>query len=149
MSTYSLQVIPRDPTFVPVEAARRHAEALMNSFVGGPNGVTSAVTPHVVFFHPGENWMGVQCPYCNARLEDWWDDAMDSAANTGFTEMTVRVPCCNRCVSLNDLSYVWDCGFARFVLDAEHPRISTLTDNQLGQLAATLGCALKQVCCLL
>ena len=67
------------------------------------------------------------------------------AFEAGFATLTVTVPCCGGQVSLNDLRYDWPCGFARFELEAWNPNRDRLTADELAQLAAALGCEVRQI----
>jgi hypothetical protein len=149
MSVFTLQLIPRDPEYVPPSSTHRTAEQLLLRFVGEAEKVEAGTTEEVTFFHPGMNWMGVRCPFCDAELEDWWKGAMDEAFLSRFTELGVTVPCCQCPTSLNDLKYVWDAGFSRFFLKARYPKRSKLSATELAEIEALLASPLKQVFCLM
>jgi hypothetical protein len=55
------------------------------------------------------------------------------------------VPCCDALVSLNDLTYDWPVGFARFELEAWNPQRGWLTDEELLQLSTVLDCQVRQI----
>jgi hypothetical protein len=85
------------------------------------------------------------CPLCDDDIEDWWFDAMDSAAETKFSNLETTTPCCGKGVSLNRLNYVRPVGFAKFVLDAMNPDEADLPPEQLRQLEKCLGCELRTI----
>jgi hypothetical protein len=78
---------------------------------------------------------------------EWWAHLLEERLATGFTNLTVTVPCCGAEVTLNDLHYDWPCGFARFELEAWNPNRDRdwLTADELAQLAAALGCDVTQI----
>lgn len=55
----------------------------------------------------------IKCPDCGEDISfDWWGVAMDAATEKEFSNLSVKLPCCGRKGSLNDLEYDLPCGFA-------------------------------------
>ncbi|MBI3968757.1 MAG: hypothetical protein HY329_24235 [Chloroflexi bacterium] len=48
-------------------------------------------------------------------------------------------------MSLNDLTYERQVGFARFILEVVNPGVLRLADEAIAQLEATLGCDLRVI----
>jgi hypothetical protein len=145
MSDNWLKYIPTDPEFIPTASAAANAERLLASFVPLADKVRSEFPGSVRFFDPGANWSGVECSACGADAQSWWNDAMDRAAQTHFRDLRIVTRCCGASLSLNELRYPWAAGFASFALKAMNPNIKTLPADQLKQLAAILGCSLREI----
>lgn len=145
MSDNWIQFIPTDPNYQPPLDAAEKAKALLAGFVPRADEVSFAFTDCVEFVHPGGNWSGVKCPSCSANAETWWQDAMDSAYENGFTNLNITTPCCRQTVSLNDLDYVWPAGFSRFLLQAMNPDIKDLAEEQVQQISQALECKLRRI----
>src|SRR5262249_13741059 len=60
--------------------------------------------------------------FCERELDkEWFGKAMDRAYEKKNWDLTIKLPCCGKGSSLNDLKYEWPAGFARFVLEARNP----------------------------
>jgi hypothetical protein len=80
----------------------------------------------------GQNLMKISCPRCADEVDSrWWMDLVSDGYEAGFDDLNVTVPCCEALVSLNDLTYDWPVGFARFELEAWNPQRGWLTDEEL------------------
>jgi hypothetical protein len=145
MSENVLKLIPIWPHYVPNAAAVRTASNLLAQFFPEAEETASRLTDKVRFVDQGENWERVLCPVCGSKLdENWWQEAVDTAYITGFTDLYVDVPCCGARLSLNDLEYVWPAGFARFALEIRNP-LADLNKEQLLALEQILGCGIRKV----
>jgi hypothetical protein len=145
MSDNWLQFIPVDPNWIPTPAAAERAVALLSAIAPQAEEVNAEFKEQVEFFHPHSNWEGVECPVCGADIESWWDEAMEAASQSGFTDLTVNTPCCGAATSLNDLRYAWPAAFGRFVIEAMNPNIRDTTPEQDGAMAECVGSALRKV----
>src|SRR5579859_491314 len=121
MSDKYLRVIPTDPTYLPDPAAQTLGYALFSSFVTKADNIRAIVLDEVQFVDPGENFVSVTCPVCGADLSAWWQEAMDTAYQNQFADLTITTPCCASTGSLNDLIYEGTAGFARYILEAKNP----------------------------
>jgi hypothetical protein len=104
--------------------------------------------PSTAFIDPGENWCGVRCPVCGSDIEDWWGDAMDTAAlpDGYFDALAVTMPCCSAQTDLNALDYVEAAGFARYSLVTTDPECELpLPPASIRALEDLLGTDLRQV----
>lgn len=145
MSDDFLRLISTDPQYTADRRALREASALLASFLPQAQEVTFEIKEGVSFIDPGQNLERIFCPRCGHEVDmGWWGDQMDAAYETGFSDLSLKMPCCGATVSLNDLQYDWPAGFARFVLEARNPR-ERLDEEQLRSLEAILGCALRQI----
>ncbi len=145
MSDNWIQFIPHDPTYQPSRSAAESARALLSSFVPDADEVVFEFTDTVKFIHPGGNWSGVKCPKCGADAETWWKDAMNTAYETGFSNLKVTAPCCGAPVSLNELNYVSPAGFAKFLIKAMNPNVKDSMEPQVQQLSKCVGCDLRRI----
>ena len=108
--------------------------------------VEATVSDTVEFVDPGGNFERVLCPACNTEITRWWVGAMEAAYESRFENLMITLPCCGTSSSLNDLQYDWPAGFARFVLEVRNANIGgILPANEVAELEALLGCAVKQV----
>jgi hypothetical protein len=151
MSDNVLSVIPADLDWQPTSEAADAAMAVLQRLAPQLDGFVTTeyrTTWHeqVAAVDCGGNLERIECPACQNAIDvDWWADLLEERFETGFTNLTVTVPCCGAEVSLNDLRYDWPCGFARFELEAWNPNRDWLTADELAQLAAALGCDVRQV----
>jgi hypothetical protein len=132
---------------VPDATARGRARARFASFVGHAEGVSTEVRERVEFVPAMGNFETVSCPACGTVLDDdWWTRAMDATyGERGFADLRVTVPCCGAATSLNDLTYHFPQGFARFVLSAFEPQVSDLEEWQVRELEEIVGCKLRKI----
>jgi len=130
---------------VPHARASEKAVALLSALVGDRALVDTVESEYPWFVSPGNRVASVFCNSCGARIESsWWDSAMNHAWTSRHAELRVRVPCCGRQTSLNDLRYEPSAGFARFILEASNSPPPGA--DVMRQLEEALGCSLKAVC---
>jgi hypothetical protein len=145
MSENILKLISASPDYVPRNVALQRACELLASFFPEANEANCEASEEVRFIDQGQNWERVLCPVCRAELDTtWWQQAMRAASQTGFTDLSVDLPCCGGVSSLNDLQYEWPAGFARFALEVHSPG-RDLDDKQLKALEKALGCKLRKI----
>ncbi len=129
MSDDVCKLIPLSPTYVPDGDILKTAVARVREFFPKAERIEVEVTDSPQFIDPGSNLERISCPVCKAVLEEsWWQDVMDLAAENGFQDLRVDLPCCGQRSSLNDLQYDWPAGFARFSIhiynaEAEDPLV--------------------------
>lgn len=107
--------------------------------------VSSELTPQVRFVDCGDNFEAVRCPRCGVDLGEWWTLAMEAANEQQFRKLMVTTPCCRSRLSLNDLSYSWQMGFARFKLTVLNPGLTQLPNSITQGLEAVLKCRLRVI----
>lgn len=145
MSDNILKLIPISPHYVPSTAAIQKVCDLLSEYFPEARGIEYSVTEEVRFIDQGANWKRVLCPVCETELDaTWWSQAMDAAYRTGFTDLSVNLPCCNIVSSLNDLQYDWPAGFARFAMEIHSPG-GDLSDDKLKSLEQIVGCGLRRI----
>lgn len=145
MSDNFLKLIPISPQYVPSTAAICKAYELLSEYLPEADEISYNVTEGVRFIDQGQNWQRVSCPACGNELDaEWWQQAMDAAYQTGFSNLSINLPCCGVTSSLNDLRYEWPAGFARFVLEARNPD-ADLDGSKLKTLEQILGCKLRKI----
>jgi len=147
MSSTVLRLIPTDPTYVPDPLAQARACDLVRELVPGAEGIEAQTHEETAFIDQGESFESVRCPHCKCDLEmDWWQEAMGTAGESSFENLTVRVPCCSTQTSLNDLDYHLPAGFARFVIEVTEPSLSDFIDPaRLIEVERILCCSVRQV----
>ncbi|MFI5726894.1 hypothetical protein [Streptomyces cyaneofuscatus] len=149
MSITLLHLIPKDPHFSPAPAASEAAQARLRQLVPEAlGGYDVWDIPGTAFIDPGENWCGVRCPVCGSDIEDWWGDAMDTAAlpDGYFDALAVTMSCCSAQTDLNALDYVEAAGFARYSLVTTDPECELpLPPASIQALEDLLGTDLRQV----
>jgi hypothetical protein len=138
-----LRLIPDDPARVPSATAREQALLLLRRALPAADDVTSQVTEEVRFVDCGDNFEAVLCPRCGADVGEWWSVAMEAGQEQGFRDLRITTPCCGRRTTLNELSYSWPAGFARFTLQALNPRLGSLPDRVRQRLEEVLGCSVR------
>ncbi len=145
MSDNILKLIPTTPHYKPGATAIQKACDLLSSYFSEAGEISYSLTEEVCFIDQGENWERVLCPACGIELDTaWWQQAMDTAYQTGFTDLSVNLPCCGVVSSLNDLRYELPAGFARFVLEIRNPD-GDIGDDELRSLEQILGCGLRKI----
>lgn len=145
MSDNWLQYVPKEPTFRPSSDAAKRARQLLTAYLPNAEEVNTRLLKKITLFHPGSNWSGVLCPACGADAESWWDEAMEQASETDFKNMQCVARCCCSNFALNDLNYLWPTAFGSFVLEAMNPNSKGLSQSQLADLQAVLGCELFEI----
>lgn len=146
MSDNFLRVTPSDPELIPTADARESALALLRSALPEADAFRAQVETEVVFVDAGGNFESVSCPICERPLDDgWWSTAMERASGTGFSDLSVELPCCGGSTSLNELRYRMPQGFARCVLEIMNPHVATIPERLATQLREALCCELRFV----
>lgn len=149
MSENWIILIPEDPTLVPT--GDRHGEAigLLKALAPESEQVETVVSEKVRFVDAGENFQRINCPACNATIDnDWWQDQMsDDFVDAGFVLKPRETPCCKAKASLHELRYDWPQGFAKFSLEAMNPNTGELPASGIRDLESILGCPLRLIYC--
>jgi len=95
MSDNFLRLIPTISEYVQDVESQAEARRLLMSFVQQDVEVTAKITAKVQFVDQGSNFQHVLCPGCDSEIEtEWWQKAMNSAYETGFTNLEITTPCC-------------------------------------------------------
>jgi hypothetical protein len=146
MSDNWIIVIPEAADHVPSPDARRKAVELFRSIAPRADEVKEEASEKVRFIDCGANLERTLCPVCGAELEmEWWREKMDEEADAGFPLRSITLPCCSAQKSLDQLTYDWPQGFARFSVEAMNPDIPDLTDEQMRAFESVLGCRVRKV----
>lgn len=145
MSDNILTLIPVNETYLPAQTAQKEASTILASFLQGDREVHIRITEQVEFIDSGENFETIFCPACNTQISDlWWQQAMDTAHQSQFTDLMIVTPCCQSTVSLNNLIYRWPAGFARFALVVHDPQ-NDISEEEMESIAEILGCQLREI----
>lgn len=149
MSDNWIRIIPTDPAFVPTASGAIAGRDLLGGFLrSAGSGATVDIVDFggVVLVDAGSNFESATCPWCATAIDlGWWQDQVDVAAASGFTNLLTRTRCCDVTTSLNDLRYVWPQGFARWCLEAMNPGVGVLSDRQLESIGAMVGHEVRAV----
>jgi hypothetical protein len=144
MSDNTLFLVPVDPQWQPARGAAEKAVALLRT-MGDPDAIDYEFFDVIQLFHPYGNWDGATCPHCGADVDEWFHESVDRLIFTAErTCLEAATLYCGRAVSLNDLNFVWPCGFGRFVLRCENA--GAMPDaHQRSALEWLLGSKLREV----
>jgi hypothetical protein len=140
-----LRIIPIEPRFVPSAVQRATAEDVLRRALPRADEVVSQLTSDVRLVDCGENFETVTCPSCGTDVGEWWTLAMEAAHDQHFTDLRITVPCCGRRTNLNDLTYSWPMGFARFSLEAINPDVVDLPRTVQLRVEEILGCQVRVI----
>ena len=64
---------------------------------------------------------------------------------SGFRLNAFKLPCCQTTCTLNELTYDWPQGFAKFSLEAMNPNIGELPKGEVESFSGILGCSLRVI----
>ena len=138
MSDHVVKVIPRSPQQGVPEAVLASAVRYLNGTVAADR-IEAHTYETPAFIDCGSNLEEIRCSLCGNELSfDWWGEAMDIAAQTGFASLEVTMPCCGGESSLNDLKYNFPCGFACAEIELLNPT-SEIDPACIAQLEAIFG----------
>lgn len=145
MSDNVLKLIPTSVQCAADSVALKKAVNVLASFFPEAAEVGFESTEQVRFIDPGENLEKIFCPICSNEIDvEWWQEAMSTAHQRHFSDLSIELPCCGAASSLNDLIYHWPAGFARFVLTVRDPNAG-VDRRQLESLEAIVGCTLREI----
>ena len=147
VSTNWLEVIPRDPFFVPTLKSGKAALKVVRELAPDASDVKVVHTGNVEFVSAMGNFEAIHCPSCGAELSmDWFGETMSQVYDaTRFDSLDIVVPCCGQASSLNDLDYSWPQGFARWYISARDPGRGWLSDAEEQRIADALGVPVRTV----
>ncbi|WP_152617466.1 hypothetical protein [Phaeacidiphilus oryzae] len=147
MSSNYLRIIPDIPDWVPDESTAEQLALIAGElFAKRSSEVTAGDRGEVGFVDQGAWFESVSCPGCGAPIDDsWWQDRMDAAAETGFTDLSVRTECCGVATTLNDLVYRLPAGFARYVIEVRELDKTYADEEEMATLQRAAGRPLRQI----
>jgi hypothetical protein len=138
--------IPKDPAFVPAEAARDAAADLLRGLYPHARRFRVLLRREVAFIDPGGLLAAIACPLCGASISaPNWQAFMERAARAQFQDLGMSTPCCAKPTSLNDLQYREPAGFARFSMEITEPGGGPPGDVDLERLGAALGTPVRLI----
>ena len=132
---------------MPAIAAIAEAKAYFAQIAPRADGISTEVDSDIQFRDCGGNLESIRCPICDADLPtDWWHDQLDEAWKPGFDLQPITTSCGHVVDSLNALTYYFDQGFSRFIVNAMNPKIGMpLSEGQTAQFEVILGCPVKVI----
>ena len=146
MSDHWTILIPDAPDYVPSAETQRQAVALFKEIAPNAADVRAEVSDDVRFIDCGSNFERIVCPDCGAEIElDWWTEQMDTESKNGCQLRPVELACCKARRNLNELSYEWPQGFARFSLEAMNANIGDVPDEKKAAFERILGCSVRKI----
>jgi hypothetical protein len=146
MTVNLLQLIPQQPAFMPGKNPIELAKQFLQTRLPKANEVYTRVSFEIRFMDAGENFKSIACPVCGKEISgDWWSAAMDKGQKTKYIDLDIVTPCCTSKTTLNDLTYYFPQGFARFFLAARNPGISEFDEPSQQKLEQILGCKLRVI----
>ena len=148
MSASLITVIPTNPRWVPTEDQERRAVALVEDYLRDHHEFTVERPDGVTLYDSRENFESIHCPFCAAELDiqPWWTDQLDAAydVDTGFASLDTTTPCCEKPVSLNDLTYHFPMGFASWAVSVLNTPCD-LSDGAIREIEEALGHPIRVV----
>lgn len=149
MPEHIVRLIPRDPYFIFNCDSAKHllqkVDEILQPINSGKDTVTFKFLEKPEFIDCGSNLESIHCPSCGKILDfEWWGKAMDFANSSDFKNLLVEAPCCNARISLNEIKYDMDCGFATFCICMDNPRNEPSQDI-LRQIEETLDFPVKMI----
>ncbi|MFC1406109.1 MULTISPECIES: hypothetical protein [Streptacidiphilus] len=147
MSSEYLRIIADLPDWTPDGIRAEQVEATARQlFETRCAEVTTGDRGTIGFVDPGEWFEDISCPHCGAAIDtSWWEERMDTAAETCFGDLSVSTECCGSATSLNDLAYRQPAGFARFVIEVRELDRTYADDAEIAVLEQAAGCRLRQI----
>lgn len=133
MSDYIVKIIPIDPYFrITDKQAQRALQFLKQNIKADL--VKLHIQESPAFVDCGSNLESISCPICNKPLDfGWWSVTMDKASKINFMDLSIKLPCCNKDSTLNDLLYYFPCGFSTVEYDIVNPLIE-VNDSLISEL---------------
>ena len=142
MAESILKIISTNPSFMPGELEEGSCRIFLEEIFDAKQ-IKFVCSSEIEFIDPGANFESVSCNICQHEISiAYWNEKMDEAAQTHFTNLNLRLPCCNSISSLNSLEYRWPAGFARFVMMIKNGN-TELNDNDLQKIQAILNTPLR------
>jgi len=139
-----LKIISSNPSYVPNQEQQQQAKDFLAK-IYPKHKIESISTDTIEFVDQGQNFDSIICPLCGKEIEtEYWQDAMEKANQTHFTNLSMVTPCCKKTTSLNDLGYVTPAGFAKYVLSVDDPE-TEIKQRDLSTLQKILDAALRTV----
>ncbi|MCL2637717.1 MAG: hypothetical protein FWD48_05035 [Oscillospiraceae bacterium] len=120
MSEYYMSFIPDNPSYkldtTSIELIKKLS--FYSNYYNEEDNIVIEVSDVIQFADCGGNLEEALCPFCKVSALDWWGDAMGSvySEESGFEDLNVTTPCCQKAVSLNDLDYSFPQGFYKSII---------------------------------
>jgi hypothetical protein len=144
MSDTILNFIPTDPGFVPGKSGQNDARVFLNGIFKNSN-IELIETGEVNFIDQGAFFESVSCNLCGKMMDiELWQQAMDSAYQSRFEQLTFTTPCCHETTSLNNLNYDQPAGFSKFTISIGGPP-HDLKSNEISELEKILGTKVRKI----
>ena len=116
-----LRIISTTPSYIPEKVQEEQAKDFLAKLFPA-NKIKSINKDTIEFVDQGQNFDSILCPFCKKDIEtEYWQDAMEESEKSQFVNLTFTTPCCNKKTSLNDLKYITEAGFAKFILTVDDP----------------------------
>lgn len=137
--------------FLPAVGKIEEGRALLWVFVEVANEiyVQSSVEPHAI--GSCSDLSTLTCPHCRASLDldldthdEWWYETQCRINGTNPLSASIRMPCCGSEPLISELDLGDDMQFGCFHFEVDDPLNFPLTEAQLEELEAHLGC--KMTC---
>ncbi|WP_160676419.1 hypothetical protein [Clostridium sp. C8-1-8] len=117
------KIIPESHSFFPSNIRDINgAVNILKTYVKADN-ISWQSFENTTFIDCGSNFELVKCPHCGADISiEYWQEMMSrSYEESRFDDLNIYLQCCNKASKLNDLQYIEDCGFAKFVIEILNP----------------------------
>lgn len=141
MSDSFLRLIPTNHDWQPDADHEQKALEALRLLTPEADEVLAKRYDSPAFVDPGVNLVQIGCPVCRTEISPNW---FGSQLGTS-TEVSIRTPCCDTPLDLNDLNYDWPAGFARFVLSAMNPNRGWLNGRERELIDSALGHRVREI----
>jgi hypothetical protein len=145
MTDTFLIIIPNDPDAETSDDIAETACVALEAAFPDADDISYDLFDEVRFIDPGVAFDSVHCPSCGKDADPWWPAAMDKAARLEFDDLDVVTKCCKTAISLNDMTYAPNAGFARFALVVVNAGATQLTAGHMQAVEGALGMAVRVV----
>lgn len=147
MGLSCLRIIPSDPAWIPEPPiAERLAARARDMFAWRSEEVSVMDRGEIVFVDQGQLFGEIRCPISGSVIAvGWWKSRMSEAYGNGFTDLSVRTPCCGYQTSLNELDYRPAAGFARLIIEVTDLEYEYAQEEEMAELSAIAGRPLRQI----
>lgn len=142
MSSTILNIISTNPSYVPDKTKQDKAKDLLSKIYIEEK-IEFNTTDTIEFIDQGSNFESVFCNLCGRTIEiEEWQNAMDKAYESQFTDLIFITHCCDKTTSLNDLKYEWPAGFGKFTISVSDAQ-TEIDEKDLKKLQDILSTTLR------
>lgn len=144
MSEQILKLIPVRIGLIPELAEMKVIKTALENMTVYFESIKFDITPKLEYIDCGDNLYSVKCNLCNTDASEWWGDHMLNSREHDYKKRVLVTPCCHTETSLENLIYIDDIGFSKFVLEIINPS-RELDPEEIETISELFGCELKMI----